>query len=214
MSTRPLQRSSLGGAHTSGSQKTASRRLLCVRVAPQDTLVNPSHLLLYSMRPSPPGTGDSHFYTEEDKAKKRSLSAILLSLALAVASSGTAYAWTFATQGSPQSAIYNGVSFGDGAGKIYRQGFSSIYIDVTLRDRVSNGRGVYQDTYVYKPGDTRWTGASTQTGRRTDQATWASMKRKTINTVRSSAGHWGRSKVCEDASLRPDICSKNTSRAL
>lgn len=145
---------------------------------------------------------------------KRVLVVIATSLALALGSGGAAYGWTFATKASPQSATYNGVSFGDGAGNIYRQGLSMIYIDVSLKDPVTNSRGVYQDTYVWKPGDTRWTGASAQTGRRTDNASWAAMKQKSINTVRSSAGHWARSKVCEDAPLRPDICSTGKSSAL
>lgn len=144
---------------------------------------------------------------------KRTLCTLGLILGLTAAGASGASAWTFATKASPQSAIYNGVSFGDGAGNIYRSGYSTILIDVDLRDRVSNGRGIYQQTNAWKPGDTRFTAASAQTGRRSVNS-WARMQQKKIGTTVSSVGSWASSKVCEDASLRPDICSTTKSSAL
>ena len=126
--------------------------------------------------------------------------------AVVVTGATSASAWTFATTGAPQRAVYNGVSFGEGAGDIFRDGFSLIHTDAKLRDPVSNGRSVYQKTSVWFPTNLQYTGAAQSTGRRSE-STWASMKRTTINTTISSGGASASSKVCEDASLQPDICS-------
>lgn len=122
---------------------------------------------------------------------------------VAVGATG-ASAWTFATTGAPQSAISGGASVGDGAGSIYRSGFAYVKTDAKLKDPVSNGRGVFQETYAYNSKSQ----ASGQTGRRTG-STWASMQQTSLYSYQGFAGATARSKVCEDASLRPDVCSSD-----
>ena len=145
--------------------------------------------------------------------KRRRLAITALVLGLTVASAGGASAWTFATTTSPQNVLYDGTTLGQGAGNIYRSGYSNVLIDVKLRDKVPGGTGIYQQTTVWKPASPGWTPASTQTGRRTVDSR-ASMAQKKIITTRSCLGHWASSKVCEDAPWRPDICSTTKSSAL
>jgi len=146
--------------------------------------------------------------TEQPRIKTRLLSVGFAAAALVGVGAASASAWTFATTSAPQRAIYNGTSFGDGAGTISRSGYSILNIDVKLKDPVNNTGRPYQQTNAWFPTDLNYTAASTQTGRRSQGAnTWASMNRVTINTTRSSYGVRVESKVCEDVSLRPDICS-------
>ena len=122
---------------------------------------------------------------------------------------GGAAAWTFATTSSPQSAIYNGAAFGHGAGNIYRQGFNYVLADVSLRDPVVNNRAVYQESQATtRAGSTRG-----QTGRHSG-STWRSMPRVSLYGSAGWVGATGFSTVCEDASLRPDICSTTRSAYL
>lgn len=144
--------------------------------------------------------------------RSRLLGTLGVATALALVGATGASAWTFATTGAPLKAAYNGVTFGEGAGDVYRSGFNYIYSDVKLRDPVANGNGVFQQTNAWHPTNLDWTGSAAETGRRTVN-TWASMNRTTINTVISSIGTWSSSMVCEDASLRPDICSSKKTSA-
>ncbi|MBE9927217.1 hypothetical protein G8C93_15130 [Cellulosimicrobium cellulans] len=139
--------------------------------------------------------------------------ATALAVSLLLIGAVGASAWTFATKASPQRAIYNGVSYGDGAGAINRFGLATINIDVELKDPVNNGNPVYQETRAWKPADPGWTGATATAGYRSGSS-WAAMSRKTINTVKSSVGSWASSKVCEKQDLRPDICSVTKTSAL
>jgi len=53
-------------------------------------------------------------------------------------------------------ALYDGSSFGDEAGDIDRYGFSTIRIDVTLKDPGSDGNSVHRRKNGWKPGQVRW----------------------------------------------------------
>ncbi len=146
---------------------------------------------------------------------RRGTTIVPLAAGLMLVGGSSASAWIFANKTHPQQAIYNGASFGDGAGSIYREGFSTVKVVVDLRDPVpTNGRRAYQKTTVYKPFDSSWTPATVQTGRRSESNTWGRMATQKINTVRSSYGHHAKSVVCEDASLRPDIRSTTRSSGL
>ncbi len=103
--------------------------------------------------------------------------------------------------------MYNGVAFGHGAGNIYRQGYN--YADVSLRDPVVNDRAVYQQTQA----TTRAGSSRGQTGRHSG-STWRSMPQVSLYGSSGWVGASGFSKVCEDASLRPDICSTSRSAYL
>lgn len=92
---------------------------------------------------------------------------------------------------------------------IYRSGFNYVLADVSLRDPVSNGNPVYQQTQATtRAGSTRG-----QTDRHSS-STWPLMPRVSLFGSAGWVGATGFSKVCEDASLRPDICSTTRSAGL
>lgn len=123
-------------------------------------------------------------------------------LALILASGSAASAWTWATTSSPLSVVYNGATRGQGAGTTYRSGYTYVYTDAKLRDTLSNGWSIYEQTNAYN-SVSNW---QAQTGRRSG-STWASMNRTKIYSYDGWVNATAIVKVCEDAPLRPDICS-------
>ena len=140
---------------------------------------------------------------------RRGFTAAVALVGMMVLGASSASAWTFATQSAPQKASYNGVSFGDGAGSIVRSGFAYVNTNASIKDPVSNGKGVFQDTYAYSSASV----ASTQTSR-SETSTWKSMSQTQLYSYQGWVGAWAESKVCEDTSWQPDICSSTRNSAL
>lgn len=134
------------------------------------------------------------------------IGAILGASILAFGIGSSASAWTFATQSSPQRAIYNGVSFADGAGSLVRSGWNDIITTTQLRDPVANSGAAYQESSATSSAS--W--GQTQSDRRTGSS-WASVSTPDYYSTAGWVGATATSKVCEDVALRPDICS--TSKA-
>jgi hypothetical protein len=148
------------------------------------------------------------------KAMRGRISAAVgLTVALLMIGSSGAAAWTWATYSSPQHAYYNSVSRGAGYGEAYRSGYNTVVITAALKDSYINGRGAYHTSTVWKPGDTRRIPVTSETGRY-EGASWKNMTTRFVDTLTSSAGMYANSKVCEDASWQPDICSTNRASAL
>lgn len=90
-----------------------------------------------------------------------------------------------------------------------RSGFAYVNTNASIKDPVSNGKGVFQDTYGYNSVSF----ASAQTSR-SETSTWKSMSQTQLYSYQGWVGAWAQSKVCEDTSWQPDICSSTRDGAL
>ncbi|NKX92712.1 hypothetical protein HF995_05390 [Sanguibacter hominis ATCC BAA-789] len=124
-------------------------------------------------------------------------------VAMMAAGAGSASAWTYATKSAPQSATYKGVSHGDGYGAMYRSGYNYVITTATLRDnKPDNDRAIFVSSQAWASSGT----ARTSTAK-THNRDWTTVAQTRLHSANGWVGASGWTKVCEDASLRPDICS-------
>lgn len=129
---------------------------------------------------------------------------VLAVVGMMIAGAGTASAWTYATQSAPQSAIYKGVSHGDGYGSMYRSGYNYVITTATLRDnKPNNDRGIFVSSQAWKSSGGP---ARTSTGQ-SHSSGWRTVAQTRLHSASGWVGASGWTKVCEDASAQPDICS-------
>ena len=134
---------------------------------------------------------------------------ILVTTAL-VLGTASAQAVTWATSASPLNAVHNGITHGQGYGRVDKivDGNYKIVTQTTLRDPYNDGLGVYERTTIIPATSARCTGATSGT-ETTQSSTWKPMNAHVINLTNPSlCGAMNTYvKVCQNAGWRPDICS-------
>ena len=147
------------------------------------------------------------FNFAEKRQGKKVLTSLGLAALMVIGGAGVASAWQFVPKSEPQQAIYDKVIRGDGWGTMNRRGYNYVDTKVELRDRYFKN-----EWKVFQASSTS-NGATCQT-KRTSSKAWVKMDTVSLYSYQGFVGVIGYSKVCEDAPLRPDICSKTRNSRL